>query len=162
MLIRDSKRDIYSIVLLTIHFIIMNLEKTRREYVAVYGETCPCSFLFKPFFPDNFQGIKFGKKEIRFYFKKLSNDLSDLLEIQFRNRLSRKISFVVNEADNYFGFALDMFAKKEKDEIARTIGDLKRYFLGAPMSPRLMAEISLHRKGLDWRDEKLIMQEIGK
>lgn len=136
-----------------------NLEETRRHYVDVYGETSPCFFLYLSSSPKNFLGVENNGNEVKFNFVYLDNDAFRILEMQFRNRISRKISFSVFET--FFSIRFDSFAEEEQEEVNRTIEDLKRFFSGQEMSPRLKAEISLQRRKLDWRDEKLVAQEMA-
>lgn len=136
----------------------MQLEKIRREYVKVYGENCPCCFLYQSLSPKKFLGIKKNGNEVRFNFTYLDNDAFHILEMQFRNRLSRKISFSVS--DTFFAIRFDSFAEEEQREVKCTILDLARFFSGKEMSPLLKAEISLYRKKLDWRNKKLVAREI--
>lgn len=138
---------------------MINLEKVRQDYVKVYGESNPCCFLYQSFSPKNFLGVKKNGDEICFNFTYLDDDAFHVLEMQFRNRLSRKISYVV--ADSFFSIRFRSFAEEELCEVKRAILDLARFFSGRQMSPRLKAEISLHRKKLNWRDEKLVAREIG-
>lgn len=136
-----------------------NLEKVRQDYVKVYGESSPCCFLYQSFSPKIFLGAKKNDGGVCFNFTYLDNDAFHILEMQFRNRLSRKISFAVS--DTFFSIRFDSFAEEELCEVKRAILDLVRFFSGRQMSSRLKAEISLHRKKLNWRDEKLVAREIS-
>lgn len=136
----------------------MQLDQVRRDYVKVYGEGSPCCFLYRTFPPKNFLGVENNGDEILFRFVDLDDDAFYILETQFRNRLSRKISFSVGET--FFTINLSSFAEEEQDEVKCAIEDLNRFFSGQEMSPRLKAEVSLHCKKLDWRDEKLVAQEM--
>ena len=141
----------------------MYSDKIHQDYVKIYGEPRPCYFLYKSFQPENFRGVKREGTRVRFDFAKpvsfIFGEL-DVLEMQFRNRLVRKISFSVSDTS----FAVDKtsFAEEEQEELELTIADLERFFSGKPMSSRLKAEISLYRKKLNWRDAALVASEMAK
>lgn len=136
----------------------MELDKIRQEYVKVYGESRPCCFLYSSFSSGKFLGAKKNDDGVCFNFTYLDDNAFHILEMQFRNRLSRKISFAVS--DTCFSIRFDSFAEEEVREVKRAIVDLVRFFSGRQMSFRLKAEISLHWKNLNWRDKQLVAREM--
>ena len=80
-----------------------NLQQIRENYEKVYGRTSPVAevcILQSRYIYDmpEYKGCHLSGDEITFMFTApLSVDLDGLIEMQFRNRLSRKIAFMTDD-----------------------------------------------------------------
>ena len=140
-----------------------DLEKTRADYERVYG-TRPAEALMmlpRPSRHSGYQGCRIENSKIVFEFStpKQLDDVYDLVEMQFRNRLSRKISFEGNKGT--IRIFISDYAE-ERGEYLTAAMDLDNYFRGQEADIRLKAEHSLCRRGENWRNPELVAQEIKK
>jgi len=143
------------------------LEKIRSEYVNKYGETTPAYYCDMVFSVLQHQPVP-GYKGCRIEDSKIIFEFSDpntssayirLIDIQFRNRLSRKISYASSENDISV-FISDFI--EERGEYLTTAIDLDNYFRGKGATLKLRAEYNLYQAHKDWRNSELVEQEIKK
>lgn len=141
------------------------LHKTRSEYANIYGQTVPAyeynmvsPIPIRQSFP-GYKGCRIEGSKIFFEFS-TPQDFDAafrLIVMQFRNRLSRKISFTLGL--DYMSIPISDYPE-ERGEYLTTMIDLDNYFRGNGASAKLKAEYNLYRKGKDWRNSELVEQEI--
>ena len=79
------------------------LKQIRENYERVYGKTCPVAEfsmiqLKQVYDIPEYKGCRLSGDEITFMFAApLPATVNDLIEMQFRNRLSRKIAFMTDD-----------------------------------------------------------------
>ncbi len=138
----------------------------RSEYVKVYGKTVPAykyAMIFRPFRKafHGYKGCRLESSNIIFEFSKEQDceTAYHIIEMQFRNRLSHKISFACSRTDIRI-FINDFI--DERGEYLTTMIDLDNYFRGKDATVKLKAECNLYREGKDWRNPVLVDEEIKK
>ncbi len=133
--------------------------KRKKLYVNVYG-TRPCHLAMTMLYAKtgNFLELRKDADGIEFVFRRLDVSDHNLLEMQFRNRLSCKMPCSFSAKS--FKILTHNMDDQERSEAELTAEDLVRYFKHEPMLPRLQAEVNLHRQKLDWRNPELVAQEI--
>lgn len=134
-------------------------------YAYIYG-TEPCSpliFLQESRYAENFDGVTINGHNIEFKFHGLDfwqeNDVYNDIEMHFRRRLCRKISFMT-EHNRFVVIMHD--DPEEREDYLTAKSDLESYFSGGTThQPRLRAEYSLYQKGKNWRDKALVEAEMA-
>ncbi len=141
------------------------LKQIRENYERVYGKTCPVAefSMLQPkyihYIPE-YKGCSLSGNKITFMFAApLSGDINNLIEMQFRNRLSRKITFLSGESK------LTVFISdnpEERGEYLTSAMILDTYFRREKPSTRTIAEYRVFAAGKDWRNPALVEQELKK
>lgn len=134
-------------------------------YAYIYG-TEPCSpliFLQESRYAENFDGVTINGHNIEFKFHGLDfwqeNDVYNDIEMHFRRRLCRKISFMMGNNSITVMMSDD---PEEREDYLTAKADLESYLTGGTSHrERLRAEYSLHQKGFNWRDKSLVEAEIA-
>ena len=142
-----------------------NLQQIRENYERVYGRTCPVAE-FSMLQPKQvydileYKGCSLSGDEITFMFAApLPTTVNDLIEMQFRNRLSRKIAFMTDDCK------LTVFISdnpEERGEYLTSAMILDTYFRREKPSARTIAEYRVFSAGKDWRNPALVEQELKK
>ncbi|MBQ8784826.1 MAG: hypothetical protein IJZ59_02155 [Alphaproteobacteria bacterium] len=143
----------------------MKENDTSRAYAHVYGSE-PCSpmiYLRESPYAENFDGVTQKGNDIEFKFRGLdfwqSNSVFDFIEMHFRRRLCRKISFMTGHNRIVIMMNDD---PEEREDYLTAKSDLESYFSGGTMhQSRLCAEYSLYQKGKNWRDKALVEAEMA-
>lgn len=140
------------------------LQTIRAAYERIYGKTAPCcaDMIFGHHeFSDteNYLGCELEGNQIRFRFSPKAQEHWHDIEMHFRNRLSRKISFAMG--DEVTTVYISDFME-ERAEYLTAAMDLDNYFRGKEPSLRLQAEYRLYCQDKDWRNADLLRQEMSK
>lgn len=134
-------------------------------YAYIYG-TEPCSpliFLQESRYAENFDGVTINGHNIEFKFHGLDfwqeNDVYNDIEMHFRRRLCRKISFMMGDNSITVMMSDD---PEEREDYLTAKADLESYLTGGTSHrERLHAEYNLHQKGFNWRDKSLVEAEMA-
>lgn len=134
-------------------------------YAYIYG-TEPCSpliFLQESRYAENFDGVTINGHNIEFKFHGLDfwqeNDVYNDIEMHFRRRLCRKISFMMGDNSITVMMSDD---PEEREDYLTAKADLESYLTGGTSHrERLRAEYNLYQKGFNWRDKSLVEAEIA-
>ena len=141
------------------------LKEIRKNYVKIYGQTSPCyeadMVIGRQKFVDveNYLGCTLKGDRILFSFSPKACEHWHEIEMHFRNRLSRKISFSMGSC------VTEVFVSgwpEELGEFLTAAMDLDNYFRGNPPAPRLVAEYRLYIQEQDWRNPELVKEEMAK
>ena len=140
------------------------LQTIRAAYEKVYGKTAPCYDPDKAFGRDkfsdseNYLGCTLEENKIIFRFSPQAQEHWHDIEMNFRNRLSRKISFAMGDEVTTVYISNSM---EERAEYLTAAMDLDNYFRGKEPSLRLKAEYRLYCQDKDWRNTDLVHQEMA-
>lgn len=141
------------------------LQTIRAAYEKVYGKTAPCCNSDMVFgrqgFSDteNYLGCELEGNKICFRFSPKAQEHWHDIEMNFRNRLGRKIGFTIGDEVTMVDISDFM---EERAEYLTAAMDLDNYFRGKEPSLRLQAEYRLYCQDKDWRNADLLRQEMSK
>ena len=139
---------------------MLNKKEERARYERIYGATCPlpygtdgeCSRVIK----SSYNGCRIESERITFSFSPLSvlDDEFHRIEMVFRNRLGRKISF--QSSYDYFSVWVNPSDFEEAGQYLTAAFILDNYYRGREQSAYQKAENIAFKKGFYWRRASIV------